>query len=76
MDAEIDPAETGQRNETGQQEHDQIGSGFVFQIPSAEEEEHPVKNQNGKGVSTGKGIAALMDQMERKVRPGTMKGNL
>ena len=76
MDTEIDPAEADQQDEAAKQDGDQIGSGFVFQIPTAEKEHHTIENQDGKGMATGKAVASLADQMERQIGPSTMKGNL
>ncbi len=49
MNAKIDPAESDEENETGKQNRDQIGSFFVLNILTAEEDDHSVENQNREG---------------------------
>lgn len=76
MDAQIDTAEADDQDQAGKQNRGQIGGGFVFHVPAAEEDEHAVKDQNGEGMSAGEAVAALSDQMERRIRTGSVEGSL
>lgn len=75
MDAQIDPAEADDQDQAGKQHRGQIGGGFVFYMPTAEEDEYAVKDQNGEGMSAGEAVAALVDQMERQIGTRPVEGS-
>lgn len=76
MYSEIDPARADGKDQAGKQNRDQIGDSFVLDIPAAEEDDHTVEDQNREGMSAGKAVSALTDQMKLQVRPCPVKGNL
>lgn len=76
MNTEIDPAEADEEDKAGKQNGNQIGCFSVFYFLTAKKNDHTIENQNRKGMSARKAVAPLIDQMERQVWAGSMKGNL